>query len=343
MVDEADKRPAAKGAKTKHKFKVRTPKFTAKWDREWVIPDNALLKNDAKVKMEVNSTYPSNKPKASISVLQEWDGKITPKVILKPLKLTNNKVVLSKNGEIPSYKFKAVNGLWDKYDKLDYHFECEIVNKKEKTSKALKIKRWHVQALDNSDNSATNPNNIYKKFRITEGSNFRNSFSGSGDDKAHTWDFNANSTTYKKFGENMQNTYSFVYTGHGAVMCKKCHKMFGSVKNLKSDAEFGKWTKCETAKCGGSPRSTFCVGGWKPAGTPSFMDAHHIQSKSIVPVAPKYLVFSVCCGGAFETSLYDAFIGRGTKYCVGFRKSTRCDWARDYAKSFFDTWSKTHK
>jgi hypothetical protein len=68
-----------------------------------------------------------------------------------------------------------------------------------------------------------------------------------------------------------------------------------------------------------------------------------VQDVAVVEVAPKYLIFSVACGGGFETSLYDAFIGRGTKYGIGFRKSTRCDWARDYAKSFFDTWVKTHK
>ena len=96
--------------------------------------------------------------------------------------------------------------------------------------------------------------------------------------------------------------------------------------------------------------STFCIGN-PEAGfgdiakrriPVSFFHAEHVRDEDMVESTPKYLVFSVACGGAFETSLYDAYIGRGTKYGIGFKKSTRCDWARDYAKSFFETWVKTH-
>lgn len=343
MPDNQPLKTEAIATEQKHSFKMLLPDFTPKWSREWVIPDNVLLPDDAKAEMQVDSTYPVNRPQADITVLQEWDSDTVPEVPLPPLKLKDKKVVKADDTR-PAHKFTLKNEIWDEYDKLKYHFECQIDQTKKKTTKLLLVKRWHVQAVDNSDNNAANPNNIYQRFRLTERANFLNSFSGSADDKAEAWTFHAGNTTFAQFGEKMKNAYTFVYTGHGAVMCRTCHAMFNCLSGGGvSDADFGKWTICSTANCGGSPRSTHCIGGWQVAGTPSFMDGTHIANEATCPTTPRYLAFSVCCGGAFETSLYDAYIGRGTKYCVGFKKSTRCDWARDYAKSFFDTWAKTHK
>jgi hypothetical protein len=322
-----------------HPFTARKPDFTPVWDRNEVIPDNVLLPGEVKAEMRVDSRYPESRPRAEIEVSQEWDKAAVPEVRLPPLKLSANKVVDSP-GARPSHKFTLKNKIWEKYNKLLYHFQCKIDQTTKKTTRALKVKRWHVQALDTSDSSRPAPN-IYTRYRTTERSNFLDAFQGRADDKAHAWDFNAGSTSFATFGEKMKNTYTFVYTGHGAVMCRTCQAMFTSI-TTGSDADYGRWTRCSTPQCNGSPRSTHCIGGWQAAPNPSFMDGSHIADSGICPTTPKYLMFSVCCGGAFETSLYDAYIGRDTKYCVGFKKSTRCDWARDYAKSFFDTWVTTH-
>ena len=376
----------------KHRFKARKPKFTPEWSRDWVLPDNVLLPKETKVQLKVNSSFPGNRDKADIVVRKAWNEKKMPNFSPPALELKANKVVVAADGKVPAHKFTRTipkpspgavrgHGIWNRYDKLNYHFECRIDNTTKRTAKTIKVKRWHVQALDNSDDDPNNAKNIYQKYRKTEGSNFINAYKNSKDDKAHKWEFNANTTTFAQFCEKMKNTYAFVYTGHGAVMCRKCHRMFdnfgfarapnrlgkaaqgdyrtdaerragipkpavtgaGTPAASFTDAEFGKWTTCSKVGCKGRPRSTHCIGGWQAAGTPSFLDATHIASAETTPNTPKYLMFSVCCGGAFDTSLYDAYIGRSTKYCIGFEKSTRCDWARDYAKSFFDTWVKTHK
>ncbi|MHC4417669.1 MAG: hypothetical protein ACYSU6_03670 [Planctomycetota bacterium] len=357
MSNGKKEKAEAIAAELKHLFKARLPNFKLKWSREWVIPDNVLLPDDANTEMQVNCMYPANRPRAKITVLKQWNNGTVPKVKIPALKLENRKVV-KDDGKRPSHKLTLENGIWDKYDKLEYHFKCQIDRTKKTTTKALKVKRWHVQALDTSDDDPNNANNIYQLYRITERANFVNAFAGSDDDKAHAWDFNANNTDFATFGEKMENTYTFVYTGHGAVMCRKCQQMWdgrsgqpqtpaetaaGLPAPTHSDAEFGTWTTCSTVDCKGSGRSTHCIGSWQAAPNPSFMDGTHISDEDVVSGTPKYLMFSVCCGGAFESSLYDAYIGRGTKYCVGFKKSTRCDWARDYARSFFDTWVGTHE
>jgi hypothetical protein len=339
----------------RHHLVVLPPDFTPTWSREWVIPDNVLLPGDVVAELVVDAKIPQNRPTAELQVRKAWNSKPVAKVELPKVELKAGKVVKADD-KPATLTFSFDHEIWDSYDKLRYHFDAKIAGVKKPTAKPLLVKRWHVQALDNSDNNVANPNNIYLRFRVTEGSNFVGAFT-SGDDKAQTWTFNASPTSFATFGEKMKNSYSFVYTGHGAVMCRTCLSMWvsrsgqpqtpaeitaGLPAPTGSDAEFGAWTTCSTDGCGGSPRSTHCIGGWKPAGTASFMDAGDIASEATCPTTPKYLAFSVCCGGAFETSLFDAYITRGTKYGVGFRKSTRCDWARDYAKSFFDTWAQTH-
>jgi hypothetical protein len=205
----------------------------------------------------------------------------------------------------------------------------------------IKVKRWHVQAIDKNPAEAT----AQLPFRHQEQANFLSSFSGSAEDEKKSHAFVANSTSKSDFGSWMKNTYSFVYTGHGCVICGTCGQPFDSAHGT-TDAEFGKWTRCRGNPKHRSPVSTYCIGAWENLATSknvSFFYSKHVRDKSIVKTPPKYLVFSVACGGAFETSLYDGFIRRGTKFGIGFEKSTRCDWARDYAKSFFDTWVKTHK
>lgn len=341
----------------RHEFTLLAAKFEAKWSRDWVIPDNVLQTDDADAALVVDCETPRNRPTAAIKVKAAWNGGAVPGVDLSPLKLSAAQV-LDSGGIRPVQRFGFENKIWDTFDKLGYHFECVIDGVKCTTPAPLQVKRWHVQALDSSDDDAAVPDNIYRSFRLTEGADFLAALGISGEDVAHSWTFDANNTDFSTFGEKMKNSYTFVYTGHGAVTCRTCQNIWvtrqgqplepaevaaGLPSPTGSDAEFGAWTTCTTVGCSGSPRSTHCIGGWQPAGTDSFMDAGHVADTAICPTTPKYLVFSVCCGGAFETSLFDAYIGRGTRYGIGFKKSTRCDWARDYAKTFFETWAQTHQ
>ena len=342
----------------RHRFIAKVPDFTPKWSRDWVIPDNVLDKANTEVEMQVDSKYPENRPKADINAIQEWDKGSVPEIKFADLKLKDKKVVEGDSSR-PKHKFSLKNKIWDTFDKLDYHFECTIDQTRKQTSKPLKVKRWHVQAVDTGDKRPSFP-----AMRASEKANFLSSFPAGPDDERNAWEFDANVTGAGIFGEKMENTYTFIYTGHGAVMCSNCGKMFDNlgVKTVRglgdawtwltdsakweqlSDAQFGTWTTCPNPSCnGGSPRSTHCIGGWKKWPVPSFVGGDEIAKETIVANTPKYLMFSICCGGAFESSLYNAYISRGTKHCVGFKKSTRCDWARDYAKVFFDKWVGTHK
>ena len=347
MPDDPELKVKAEAIATelKHRFKARKPDFTPKWSREWVIPDNVLQPADVKVEMLVDSKYPADRPKADLEVYLDWNDKDVPAVTIPPLKLQGKKVVKT-DGSPPSLKFTRDHDIWHDFDELEYGFTCQIDKTSKDTQKTLKVKRWQVQAVDMNPAEA----NAQLPFRRQEQADFNTAFRSSADDAHLSKSFVAHSTAKALFGSWMKNTYAFVYTGHGCVICGECGKPFASDNGTGSDADFGRWTHCRADASHDQPVSTYCIGGWAPCVRDptqpvevSFFSAAQVADDAIVEVAPKYLVFSVACGGAFETSLYDAFLGRGTKYGVGFKKSTRCDWARDYANEFFTDWVNTHQ
>src|SRR5947207_9513824 len=138
---EAKKKAEAIATELKHRFKARKPDFTPKWSREWVVPDNVLTPANAKVELHVDSKYPENRPSADLEVLQAWDKAHVSAVPIPPLALKAKKV-LKTDGTRPWHKFKLKNEIWDKFDKLDYHFDCKIDRTTRRTTKALKVKRW---------------------------------------------------------------------------------------------------------------------------------------------------------------------------------------------------------
>ena len=355
-----------------HIFKALRPKLIPKWSREWVIPDNDINRNNVSVRMDVECFPPSNRPSADISVLRSWDNNsVEPTVKLGKLKLKDQRVIEESTGYIPTYKFTLENNIWDNYDKLEYHFECQINNRKIKTDKPLKVKRWHVAALDKHQDKE----NIFIDWIGPMGKDFYDRFFGKENDLAQRWFADCNITGFKTFGESMRNTYSFSYIGHGDVTCLNCGNDFDMFHGNEgrghwysndpddkrtdaekkanipkpnfehgdfSDADMGKWTTCATPGCKGLPRSTFCIGEKRTDGKGWFMDGSDISDKSIVPSTPKYLMFSTCCGGAYEPSLYKAFIDRGTMFCIGFKKATLFMWSSVYMKQFFDQWVNGH-
>jgi hypothetical protein len=315
------------GTDAQHDLKAKVPDFTPKWSKEAVIPYNVLKEADANVEMVVDAVWPEDRPFVDL-VVQKADPEGDVEIV--PFNKLKAKKVVDKGGNRPVFRFSLRNDIWDPYDKLLYHFTARIDQLSKKTAKAVKVKRWHVQALDIGD---TRP--AIMGFRNQESANHLASFSASADDQVESHRFDANADVRSDFGSWMRNTYSFNYTGHGGVVCNTCGSMYDC--DFTAGPTFGDWTTCPTDASHSDPRSTHCIGAMP------WFQASHVLDEAVVLRAPRYLMFSVCCGGAYEPSLYNAYRTRGTMYCIGFRKSTRCDWARDYTKSFFDTWCKTHQ
>jgi len=318
--------------KKQHRYKVKRPQIKAEWDKEAVIPQNDSSKSaDAKAVCKVTSEYPVNRPVAEINILPE--GSFRTLYTITALKLANKKVVTAK-GEEPVHYFTLADHIWEPWDKLTHDFEVEIgTGGYALTEKPIKVKRWHVNTVDMSD---TRPS--FPPMRTSEGNNFEAAFAGSADDTALAWQFQADTASAADYGGMLKNTYCAAYTGHGAVVCGICNTMYDCITDVPtSNPKYGRWTTCPSDKDHANPISTHCIGPFP------WLQAGDVKDEGLFPSTPKFLMFSVCCGGAFEPSLFDAYISRGTAYAIGFRKSTLCTWARDYAQSFFTTWAKTHK
>ena len=316
---------------------VEEKEYELEWSRQHVIPDNVLKTGDVEVRLKLKVTKGSlTGPDANLVILSANEGPALSGGSLPEVKVNGAKLV-GAGGKDATFRFEVKHAIWKKFDKLEYHFACFIDELRRRTTKTLKVKRWHVQAID------INPAEAGKQlpFRFQEQAQFNAAFAGRPDDDKKSHSFVAHAASFADFASWMKNTYSFVYTGHGLVICRACGQRFLSIKGT-TDAEFGTWKYCSIGMNHRGAVSTFCIGGYAPAGQLSFFHAAHVRDPNVVKVVPRYLVFSVACGGAFETSLFDSFIARGTRYGVGFEKSTRCDWARDYANSFFTKWVKTH-
>lgn len=310
----------------KHRFEFKVSDLTLKWDVPSVIPDNVIRQDESIAVIEGDTTFPVNRDKATLKVWSEYkQNKVD---YPSKFKLSGNKIVNIDDSLRPQKQFSLDDDIWSKWDKLSYHVTGKVDTLSVDTEKALKVKRWHVQAINTTERAAI------LAFRNQESANYNNSFSGCTDDEHHSWAFNAGSSSATEFGDLMKNTYSFNYTGHGNVICGLCERTVYDGIESGTDAEFGRFTQCPNDSKHNKPISVHCVGPFP------WLQREDIKKKA--PKKPKYLAYSVCCGGAFETSLFDAYIAGGTKFAIGFKKSTRCDWARDYSKQLFDTWIQTH-
>jgi hypothetical protein len=312
----------------KHLFEMRIPDLTVKWAVTEVLPDNDAKPSDVIALIEADTTYPDNRDKAELKIWAEHKKKTVDR--LENLKLAGNKIVNNSDNKRPEKKFSLDDGIWNTWDKLNYHISGSVGAASDDTDVPLKVKRWHVQAINKTERPAI------LAFRNQESANYDSSFAGCTDDVHHSWTFNAGGSSAANFGKMMRNTYSFNYTGHGNVVCGVCQDVYDGIHS-GTDAEFGRFTECKTNPKHNKPISVHCVGPFP------WLQRDAIKNRVTTPSTPKYLAYSVCCGGAFETSLFDAYISRGTKFAIGFKKSTRCDWARDYSKQLFDTWIQTHK
>jgi hypothetical protein len=310
----------------RHKFAARVPDPSVRWGREWVIPYNVLITADSDAPIVVVTTWPEARPTAD--VLVEKADTLAAVENVPALSLRARRVV-DGAGERPIFRFSLRNHIWEPYDKLDYHFNATIDRVSKRTGRPIKVKRWHVHALDIGD---TRP--AIMGFRNQEGANHEAAFAGAANDVEKCHRFDAHAASKSDFGSWMRNTYSFNYTGHGAVMCGTCGRQYSVI--TASGPDFGRWTTCPGDATHCDPHSSHCIGA------APYFQAADASSTATVPRAPRYLMFSVCCGGAFESSLGDAYISRGTKYCIMFQRATRCDWARDYTKAFFDAWVGAH-
>lgn len=324
MEIETKEVTAATGAK--HSYVKKIPDLSVKWSVAEVIPDNDVRPDEAKATMEGDTTYPTNRDNAEMQIWAEHKHANVETV--SKLKLDANKIVTKNTTDRPFKTFTLDDGLWEPFDKLKYHFTAKVDTAEKETITALKVKRWHVQAINTAERAAI------LAFRNQESANYDSSFASATDDAHHSWAFDAGNSSKSDFGKMMKNTYSFNYTGHGVVICGTCNAFYDSISTAGPD--YGGWTTCSHDASHSDPKSTHCIG------SAPFLQSSDIKSSATVPSVPKYLMYSVCCGGAFETSLYDAYIARGTQYAIGFEKSTRCDWARDYSKQLYDSWIQNH-
>src|SRR6185436_15382359 len=181
---------------------------------------------------------PLDGTEANVVVLGAKSAPALSAGILGDVKYSGGRL-LGSDGKGLSVRFEVKHGIWRQFDKLEYDFACVVDQIRRKTTKPIKVKRWHVHAIDMNPAEA----GAQLPFRKQEKANYEANLKGSADDASFTKVFVAPNATREDFGSWMMNTYSFVYTGHGNVICRVCGDTYDSHPGT-TDAEIGLWTVC---------------------------------------------------------------------------------------------------
>ncbi|HVU64341.1 MAG TPA: hypothetical protein VHC70_10215, partial [Phycisphaerales bacterium] len=232
LLDRIKKLSAPTDKKTPHVKKL--PDFTPKWDREWVIPDNDLQTADIDAGLLVDSKRPTDADPVPVTV--ETADPLADLVQVPDCELRKKKLV-DGAGKKPVVRFTLKDHrIWQPFDKLEYHFTATVDATSKRTDKPIKVKRFHVHALNTHERPAI------LAIRQEEGANHTGAFSGSQDDVMHRKEFNAEGCAFTDFGGWMRNTYSYMYTGHGGVVCGVCGQMYNCT--TAPGPTFGDWIDC---------------------------------------------------------------------------------------------------
>mgnify|MGYP000305886973 CR=1 FL=1 len=162
MANEVKTETVASGAK--HLFEMKIPDLSVKWAVTEVVPDNDIKPNDAIALIEADTTYPVNRDKAELRIWAEHKQKNVES--LKDLKLAGNQVLANSDNKRPVKKFTLDDGIWNVWDKLNYHVSGAVDTANADTVKPLKVKRWHIQAINKQESAGISINQVKYWFAV---------------------------------------------------------------------------------------------------------------------------------------------------------------------------------
>jgi hypothetical protein len=138
---------------------------------------------------------------------------------------------------------------------------------------------------------------------------------------------NAANVPVRNWGSVIRNTYAYHHASHGNVVDRN---------------NPANWLNDPTNK---NPPDPQPGGNWRSVvvlGSTDFGDTE-TRRKADVPSVPRYLVYMDTCVAAWERSLGEAFIARGTRNYLAFRCYIPDGDARAMARNFYKKWGNSYQ
>ena len=327
----------AKAPKAPKKEPIPSVK-TTKWDKAQALPNHnsgappgGAIPGDAQVTPTVETENVPDGANALISIHHCITGARV--ATLKGLVVKGNKVVDKKTGKPPVFAFEAKHLPWDPWNTPRFFFRVKTSHKglsatspmdlsKDK-AKTLLVEYWHMVVSDAiADTPAGGPLTTQAEMLEIAGL-----LRAQPHHKVGTHAFNAANVPLKHWGSVLRNSYTYHHASHGNVVDRN---------------NPANWLNDPTSK---NPPDPQPGGDWRSVvvlGSTDFGDTE-TRTKASVPSAPRYLVYMDTCVAAWELSLGEAFIARGTRNYLAFRCYIPDDDARAMARNFYTKWGNSYQ
>jgi type VI secretion system secreted protein VgrG len=328
----------AKAPKAPKEEPVPAIKKPLKWDKAQALPNHnsgappgGAIPAEAKITPQVETENVPDGANALISIHHAVTGARV--ATIKDLVVKGGKVVEKKTGKPPVFSFEARNLPWDPWDTSLFFFTVKLSHKglsatsprdpsKDK-AKMLRVEYWHMVV---SDAIADTPagGNLTTQAEMTE-------IAGLLKTKPHhkvgTHAFNAANVPLRHWGSVLRNSYAYHHASHGNVVDRN---------------NPANWLNDPTSK---NPPDPQPGGNWRSVvvlGSTDFGDTE-TRTKAAVTSVPRYLVYMDTCVAAWERSLGEAFIARGTRNYLAFRCYIPDGDARAMARNFYRKWGNSYQ
>jgi type VI secretion system secreted protein VgrG len=320
-----------------------------KWDKDKALPNHntawppsKAIPASAKATLQVQTENVPDGTRALISIHHCVTGARIKEGVLKNLEVKGNKVVDKKTGKPPIFVFEGKNFPWDPWASPFFFFQVKLSHKglsgespsdlSKDRAKTLRVEYWHMAACD-AIADTPGGGNLTTQAEMNE-------IAGILGSKPHhrvgKRAFNTHTLTSLQWGAYLRNTYAYHHASHGNVV----DRITGN--SLRDPAR----NNPPHAQPGGVWHSVVSMGAQNtPAGyiPGAKLGDVQVRNRRAIPSVPRYLVYLNICVAGWEPSLGSAFIARGTRNYLAFRRYIPDNDARSMARQFYRRWANTYR
>jgi type VI secretion system secreted protein VgrG len=258
-------------------------------------------------------------------------------------KVQGGKLVDAKTGKPPVIKFDAAKMPWDPWNQPFFYLVASVKHGGLKVEtprdlkdggKSLRVKYWSVAVADGWADTPRG-GNLTTRGEAQEISRILKSIPNSASEP-HT--IQDNRPTLSLWGKHIASTYAYHHGSHGTVV----DRTTGADLPIDPPPDgFGDPPECPV----GNNRGVVLLShpGRGRGMNYLVLGDDEVRNAKNFPSVPRYLTYFDCCLAGWEPSLGRAFVARGTRYVIAFRRTIPDNHARQMARSFYTKWVRTHK
>jgi type VI secretion system secreted protein VgrG len=332
--------PASASASKETLEKAKPAAAKASWSKGTVLPlhedANGAIPADCDVTPDVQVTNVPEGTKAQISIHHCASGAMVKGGRID-CKVQGGKLVDAKTGKPPAFRFGAAQMPWDPYDKPFFFFKASVKHQgltvetpieMKDGGKSLKVKYLHFCVGDHWAD-------VHPPHLDTAGdaANVAGILAAVTDSVAEVRLMSAPNPTLAMWSYNLDGAYCYHQSSHGVCADRTNPATF--IDTDPPPQGSGDPPECPV----GNWRSVIVLAKQAPFRYLLLGD-EEVRDKTRFPSVPRYLVYLDCCLAGWEPSLARAFVARGTRYVIGFRRTVGAATAKAMATEFHTKWAK---